>query len=154
MSLPLDLPSHLGYHRAQFEFPVLQMEVTPCSLPVGIQRDGAPSTVPGSGAYIHISAMVLSNISKAGEKVLGLLYCSSSHAPPAPHPPIKNNSLLFSCPVLSDSAILWTVACRAPLSVEFSRQGYWVAISFSNDSVDTLEIILNFVHTMLTSLFH
>ena len=59
MSLPLDLPSHLGYYRAQFEFPVLQMEVTPCSLPVGIQRDGAPNTAPGSGAYIHISAMVL-----------------------------------------------------------------------------------------------
>ena len=65
---------------------------------------------------------------------------------------IKNN--LFSCPAGSDSAILWTVACRPPLSMEFSRQEYWVATSFSNDSVDTLGIVLNFAYTMLTSLFH
>ena len=27
--------------------------------------------------------------------------------------------------VLSDSAAPWTVACQAPLSMGFSRQGYW-----------------------------
>ena len=29
------------------------------------------------------------------------------------------------CSVLSDSANPWTVACQAPLSMEFSRQEYW-----------------------------
>ena len=40
--------------------------------------------------------------------------------------------LIFACmhaclitSVVSDSAILWTVYCQAPLSMEFSRQGYW-----------------------------
>ena len=27
-------------------------------------------------------------------------------------------------------AILWTVACQAPLSMEFSRQVYWSRLSF------------------------
>ena len=27
--------------------------------------------------------------------------------------------------VMSDSAITWTTACQAPLSIGFSRQGYW-----------------------------
>ena len=27
--------------------------------------------------------------------------------------------------VTSDSVTLWTVACQAPLSMEFSRQEYW-----------------------------
>ena len=31
---------------------------------------------------------------------------------------------------MSDSAILWTVARQAPLSVEFSRQEYWSGLSF------------------------
>ena len=30
----------------------------------------------------------------------------------------------FCRAVLSDSATLWTVACKAPLSMEFSRQEY------------------------------
>ena len=29
------------------------------------------------------------------------------------------------CSVMSDSAIPWTVACRAPLSMGFPRQEYW-----------------------------
>ena len=33
-----------------------------------------------------------------------------------------------------DSATPWTVAGQAPLSVEFSRQGYWVALPFSRGS--------------------
>ena len=32
---------------------------------------------------------------------------------------------LFSCSVVSDSLSPWTVACQAPLSMEFSRQEYW-----------------------------
>ena len=33
--------------------------------------------------------------------------------------------MCVSCSVMSDSAIPWTVACQAPLFVEFSRQEYW-----------------------------
>ena len=32
--------------------------------------------------------------------------------------------------VMSHSAVLWTVACQAPLSVEFSRQEYWSGLPF------------------------
>ena len=28
-------------------------------------------------------------------------------------------------------AILWAVACQAPLSMEFSRQGYWSGLPFA-----------------------
>ena len=31
---------------------------------------------------------------------------------------------------MSDSVTLWTVACPAPLSVEFTRQEYWSGLSF------------------------
>ena len=34
----------------------------------------------------------------------------------------KNESV--SCSIVSDSVTLWTVACQAPLSMEFSRQEY------------------------------
>ena len=32
--------------------------------------------------------------------------------------------------VVSDSAIPWSVALQAPLSIEFSRQGYWGGLPF------------------------
>ena len=32
--------------------------------------------------------------------------------------------------VMSDSATPWTVACQAPLSMEFSRQEYWSGMPF------------------------
>ena len=32
--------------------------------------------------------------------------------------------------VVSDSATPWTVACQAPLSMEFSRQEYWSGMPF------------------------
>ena len=35
-----------------------------------------------------------------------------------------------SCSVMSDSAIPWTVASQAPLSMKFSRQEYWSGLSF------------------------
>ena len=39
---------------------------------------------------------------------------------------IKNGeSESVSCSVTSDFATPWTVACQAPLSMEFSRQEYW-----------------------------
>ena len=31
---------------------------------------------------------------------------------------------------MSHTAVLWTVACQAPLSVEFSRQEYWCGVPF------------------------
>ena len=36
-----------------------------------------------------------------------------------------NKEQLYSCSVASDSFNPWTVACEAPLSMEFSRQDYW-----------------------------
>ena len=39
--------------------------------------------------------------------------------------------LLFCHSVVSDSlATPWTVACQAPLSMEFSRQEYWSGLPF------------------------
>ena len=41
---------------------------------------------------------------------------------------VNNGFIPFVCQVTSvasDSATLWTIACQAPLSVEFSRQEYW-----------------------------
>ena len=35
-----------------------------------------------------------------------------------------------SCSVMSNSAIPWTVARQAPLSLEFSRQEYWNELLF------------------------
>ena len=32
--------------------------------------------------------------------------------------------------VMSDSATTWTIACQAPLSMEFSRQEYWSRLPF------------------------
>ena len=37
---------------------------------------------------------------------------------------------VLSCLVVSDSVIPWTVACQAPLSIEFSRQEYWSGLPF------------------------
>ena len=41
---------------------------------------------------------------------------------------IKSESV--SCSVVSDSAIPWTIARQAPLSMEFSRQEYWSRLPF------------------------
>ena len=39
--------------------------------------------------------------------------------------------LLFSCSVLSDSFVTsWTVACQAPLPMEFPRLEYWSGLPF------------------------
>ena len=34
------------------------------------------------------------------------------------------------CSVASDSLTPWTIACQAPLSIEFSRQEYWSMLLF------------------------
>ena len=43
---------------------------------------------------------------------------------------IKIHACMLSCSVMSDSAILWTVDGKAPLSMEFSRQEYWSRLPF------------------------
>ena len=40
------------------------------------------------------------------------------------------NYIVLSCSVLFDSAILWTVAHQAPLSMGFPRQEYWSRFPF------------------------
>ena len=42
----------------------------------------------------------------------------------------NHGSERFSCSVLSDSATPWTVACQAPLSMEFSKQEYGGGLPF------------------------
>ena len=38
---------------------------------------------------------------------------------------------MLSCSVMSDSfATPWTAACQVPLSMGFSRQGFWSGLSF------------------------
>ena len=36
----------------------------------------------------------------------------------------------YVCLVTSNSVTPWTVACQAPLSMEFSRQEYWIGLPF------------------------
>ena len=43
---------------------------------------------------------------------------------------VARESESLSCSVVSDSLSPWTVACQAPLSMEFSRQEYWSEKSF------------------------
>ena len=38
---------------------------------------------------------------------------------------------VISCSVVSNSVAQWTVACQAPLSMEFSSQEYWSQLPFS-----------------------
>ena len=42
--------------------------------------------------------------------------------------PIKRTVLSHSA--VSDSVTPWTIACQAPLSMEFPRQGYWSGLPF------------------------
>ena len=41
-----------------------------------------------------------------------------------------HTSALLSHSAMSDSATPWTVARQAPLSMEFTRQGYWSGLPF------------------------
>ena len=43
---------------------------------------------------------------------------------------ILSDSSVYVCSVMSDSVTPGTVACQAPLSMEFSRQEYWSGLSF------------------------
>ena len=47
-------------------------------------------------------------------------------------PPAKYqiNYSCVSCSMVCDSAMPWTIACRVPLSTEFSRQEYWSGLPF------------------------
>ena len=44
----------------------------------------------------------------------------------------SHSPLLFRCSVMSNSVTPWSVACQAPLSMEFSRQEYWSGLPFSS----------------------
>ena len=46
-----------------------------------------------------------------------------------------NESISLS--VMSDSAIPWSIAFQAPLSVEFSRQEYWSGLPFPSPNQKT-----------------
>ena len=37
---------------------------------------------------------------------------------------------MHACSVMSDFVTLWTVACQAPLPMEFSRQEHWIGLPF------------------------
>ena len=41
----------------------------------------------------------------------------------------------ISCSVMSHSATPWTVACQAPLSMEFSRHEYWSGLPFPSPGI-------------------
>ena len=43
---------------------------------------------------------------------------------------VQSNVCVCVCSVTSDSVTPWTVACQAPLSMEFSRQGHWSGLPF------------------------
>ena len=45
---------------------------------------------------------------------------------------IRKRKVEISRTVVSYSAIPWTVACQAPLSMKFSRQEYWSGLPFSS----------------------
>ena len=40
-----------------------------------------------------------------------------------------------ACSVVSNSVKLWTVACQAPLSMEFPKQEYWSALPFPSPGI-------------------
>ena len=67
---------------------------------------------------------------------------------------MKNESV--SCLVMSDSMIPWTVACQAPLSVEFSKQEYWSGLlcPLPRDLPNTgiKPCLLHFLHWQVSSL--
>ena len=49
---------------------------------------------------------------------------------------------MVSGSVLSDSVTPWTIACLAPLSMEFSRQEYWSGLSFPPGDLPTQNLCL------------
>ena len=57
---------------------------------------------------------------------------------------------LFSCILLF--VILWTVACQAPLSMGFSRQGYWSGVQFSFPTQGPNLCFLHLLHWQVNSL--
>ena len=60
--------------------------------------------------------------------------------------------LLFSCQVVPDSVISWTVACQAPLSMELSRQEHWSGFAlpspgdFSDPGIEAIYNYKIYIH--------
>ena len=46
---------------------------------------------------------------------------------------------MLSHSAMCDSVTPWTIACQAPLSMEFSRQEYWSGLSFPSPLITILE---------------
>ena len=59
----------------------------------------------------------------------------------------------FGYSVMSNSAIPWTVASQAPLSMEFSRQEYWWGLPFPSPWLNK-RMIINFFKQENNWLFH
>ena len=63
---------------------------------------------------------------------------------------------VLSCSVTSDSVVPWTVACQAPLSIEFSRQEYWSRLPFPSPRIFLTQgsnpCLLHLLHWQVDSL--
>ena len=71
------------------------------------------------------------------------------------HPKINNaaNQLCaVLCLAVSDSVTPWTVACQAPLSMEFSRQEYWSRLHFLLQEIAPNQHLLHLLHWQIDSL--
>ena len=97
MSLPLELPSHLGCYGAQFECPTLQRAVTPCSLPVGIQHLAQGLTL--AQRYYPI-------LQRQGRKFWGFFKAALATTPPTPSQVWLCNPTDCSLPASSVHGIL------------------------------------------------
>ena len=76
----------------------------------------------GKGTRDQI-ANICWNMEKAREFQKNIYFCFIDYNKPF-------DCVKWSCSVVSDSAIPWTVVCQAPLSMGFSRQECWSGLSF------------------------
>ena len=74
-----------------------------------------PGAFPYSPCHIHKDHRLSHLCVRTSKCFLGAQHCES---------------VSVSHSIMSDSATPWTVACRAPLSMGFSRQEYWSGLPF------------------------
>ena len=87
--------------------------------------------LPASSARSVVAEHLLSCFAACG------IFLDQGSNPSPPHwevgsLPAESLVCVYMCvfSVVSDSAIPWTIACQAPLSMEFSRQEYWSGLPF------------------------
>ena len=76
-------------------------------------------------------------------------WCAAVHGVTKSHTWLSDwtTSKILMCSVVSDSATSWTIAHQAPLSMEFSRQGYWSGLPFpppgdhSNPAIEPMSLV-------------